>query len=70
MRCGKRKCPCITRIAVAQISFNAAYVDTAGMSDLHEPIPDDQWHGLYRAREAQAATINNSDNQGEGFGAS
>src|SRR5690348_16574972 len=39
------------RIALAKISFNPAYVDTAGISDVHEPVPGDQYHGLYRVAD-------------------
>jgi hypothetical protein len=36
------------RIASAQLSFNPAYVDPSGVSDVHEPVfPDDKFHGLH-----------------------
>jgi Tfp pilus assembly protein PilF/predicted amidohydrolase len=36
------------RIAFAQLSFNPAYVDPSGTSDLHEPVfPDEKSHGLH-----------------------
>lgn len=36
------------RIALAQLSFNPAYVDSSGTSDIHEPVfPEDQFHGLH-----------------------
>jgi hypothetical protein len=53
--------PLYHRIAVAQISFNPAYVDTAGMSDVHEPVPGDQFHGLYRVADIpEIATVRSS----------
>lgn len=42
--------PLYHRLAVAQITFNPA-VDTAGMSDVHEPVPGDQFHGLYKVAD-------------------
>jgi predicted amidohydrolase len=36
------------RIALAQLSFNPAYVDPSGTSDVHEPVfPDNQLHGFH-----------------------
>jgi tetratricopeptide (TPR) repeat protein/predicted amidohydrolase len=37
------------RLALAQLSFNPAYLDESGVSYLHEPLfPADDAHGLYR----------------------
>lgn len=37
------------RLALAQLSFNPAYLDDSGVSYLHEPIfPADDEHGLYK----------------------
>jgi Tfp pilus assembly protein PilF len=37
------------RIALAQISFNPAYLDESGVSYLHEPVfPGDDEHGFYK----------------------
>jgi len=40
------------RIALAQLSFNPAYVDSSGTSDIHEPVfPEDQFHGLHKVAD-------------------
>jgi tetratricopeptide (TPR) repeat protein/predicted amidohydrolase len=40
------------RIALAQLSFNPAYVDPSGTSDVHEPVfPEDQFHGLHKVAD-------------------
>jgi hypothetical protein len=40
------------RVALAQLSFQPAYVDLSGASDVHEPVfPEDQFHGLHKVAE-------------------
>jgi tetratricopeptide (TPR) repeat protein len=41
------------RVALAQVSFNPAYVDSSGTSDIHEPVfPDsNQFHGLHKVAD-------------------